>query len=80
MPRKRTLYMVRTLLVTLAILLIAVLLMGIRVFFTKSGKFPNTHIGKNKAMKERGITCAKSQDLAMYTQRESPVQRAMKSN
>ncbi len=34
---------------TIIIVLIAILLLGIRVFFTKNGKFPNTHIGNSKA-------------------------------
>jgi len=72
--------MVKTLLISLAVLLIAVLLLGIRVFFVKGGKFPNTHIGGNKAMRERGITCAKTQDAIMYAQGESPVQREIKAD
>jgi len=47
--------------VILAIVAIAVLLLGVRVFFTKRG-FPNIHIGSNKAMRERGIGCYTSQD------------------
>lgn len=50
------------LLLTVSIVLIAVLLLGIRVFFTQRGKFPETHIGNNKAMKEKGIHCAQTQD------------------
>jgi hypothetical protein len=72
--------MVQTLLVSLVLVFIVVLLLGIRVFFVKGGKFPNTHIGGNKAMRDRGITCAKSQDAVMYAKGESPVQREMKSN
>ena len=71
--------MVESLLIGFAVLFIVVLLMGIRVFFTKNGTFPNTHIGGNKALREKGITCAKSQDIAMYNEGESPVQREMKS-
>ena len=37
---------------------IAVILLGINILFKKKGKFPNFHIGGNKAMKERGIYCA----------------------
>lgn len=51
-----------TAIVVLVLLIIAVLLLGIRIFFVKNGKFPNTHIGSNKAMRERGIGCATSQD------------------
>lgn len=50
------------LLSTLVIVLVCVLLLGIRVFFTKGGKFPDTHVGHNKAMKEKGIHCAHTQD------------------
>jgi len=42
----------------------AVLLMGFKVFFTKKGKFPNSHIEGNKALREKGITCVRSQDRA----------------
>ncbi|MDL2223317.1 hypothetical protein LJB98_04370 [Bacteroidales bacterium OttesenSCG-928-M11] len=51
-----------TLLLSVAIVLICVLLLGIRIFFTKGGRFPDTHVGHNKAMKERGIKCAQTQD------------------
>lgn len=51
-----------TLGVSLAILLIAVLAMAFRPLFIKGGRFPSIHIGGNKALKERGITCATSQD------------------
>ena len=33
---------------------LAFLGLGISTFFSKKKKFPDTHIGKNKAMKERG--------------------------
>jgi len=49
-------------LVVVLLLIIAILLLGIRVFFTKNGKFPNTHVGGNKAMRDTGIGCATSQD------------------
>jgi hypothetical protein len=41
---------------------IAVLLLGIRVFFVKGGKFPNSHIEGNKALRDKGICCAARQD------------------
>jgi hypothetical protein len=70
--------MVKTLLLGFALLLIAVLLLGVRVFFIKGGKFPNTHIGGNKAMQEKGISCAKSQDRALFAKEESPVEKELK--
>ena len=48
------------------ILLIAVLGMAFRPLFLKK-RFPNIHIGGNKALKERGITCATSQDREAQT-------------
>jgi len=48
--------------VVVVLLIIAILLLGIRIFFVKNGKFPNTHIGSDKAMREKGIGCATSQD------------------
>lgn len=54
--------MFKVLLIVIIIVGISVLLLGIKVFFTKNGKFPNTHIGGNKALSKRGITCAKTDD------------------
>lgn len=48
--------------VSLVLLLVALFAMAFRVLFIKGGKFPNAHIGASKAMKERGISCATSQD------------------
>lgn len=36
--------------------------LGISILVKKNGKFPETHIGRNKAMKDRGITCANTTD------------------
>ena len=46
-------------LVILCIILmgIAILLLGVRIFFVKGGKFPNTHIHGNKQMEKKGISC-----------------------
>lgn len=69
--------MIKTLLFGIAILFIAILLMGVRVFFTRKGEFPNTHIGGSKAMKDRGISCATSQDREASS-RESLIERIAK--
>ena len=37
-------------------------LLGVKVFFTKGGKFPNGHVSGNKALRQKGIGCAQSQD------------------
>ncbi|NCE72773.1 hypothetical protein [Odoribacter sp. Z80] len=36
--------------------------LSISILLKKNGKFPNTHIGKSKAMKDRGIHCANTTD------------------
>lgn len=54
--------MLQAILVSAIILFIGILLIGFRIFFTKKGTFPNTHIGGNQALKNKGITCATSQD------------------
>jgi len=54
--------MVETLIITALLVGISFLLLGLRIFFVKGGKFPNIHIGGSKAMRDRGIACATSQD------------------
>ena len=57
--------MLDTVLISLLIVAICIALLGVKVFFVKGGKFPNGHsfyLGGNKAMRERGIGCAQSQD------------------
>lgn len=51
-----------TLAITFVLLLVALLAMAFRPLFIKGGRFPNIHIGGSKAMKQRGIGCATSQD------------------
>ncbi len=55
--------MLLTVFILVSILLgIALAGLGITMLVKKNGKFPETHIGKNKAMKERGIHCANTTD------------------
>ncbi len=56
-----------SLVVPLVILLIAVLAMAFKPLFLKK-RFPNIHIGGSKALKDRGITCATSQDREAQNQ------------
>ena len=53
--------MLGTLLITLLIVAICIVLLGVKVFFVKGGKFPNGHVSGNKAMRDRGIGCVQSQ-------------------
>ena len=38
---------------------VAFIALGIRIFFQRGGKFPETEVGHNKKMREMGITCTK---------------------
>ncbi len=37
---------------------IAILGLAITIIIKRNGKFPNTHISQNKALKDKGIQCA----------------------
>jgi hypothetical protein len=52
----------KVLILSVIMMAIVAFLMSIKILFKKNGKFPNTHIGANKEMAKRGITCATSQD------------------
>lgn len=54
--------MLHTILITLLIVAICVALLGVKVFFVKGGRFPNSHVSGSKAMRDRGIGCVQSQD------------------
>ncbi len=51
---------------TLVVVVIAILLLGINIFFTKKGKFPNTHVGGSKALSDKGVYCVQTQDYMEY--------------
>ncbi|MCD8309854.1 MAG: hypothetical protein LUB83_01355 [Prevotellaceae bacterium] len=54
--------MIETVLITLLIVAICMVLLGVRVFFVKGGRFPNGHVSGNRALRDRGIGCVQSQD------------------
>ena len=54
--------MFAVLLLTSTILIVCIFLMSIQILFKKNGRFPNSHIGNNKALRKQGIHCAKTQD------------------
>jgi hypothetical protein len=71
--------MLKTIIIATVLLFIGVLLMGIRVFFSRKGTFPNTHISGNKAMQERGISCATSQEKELH-RHISPIEEMIKQD
>ncbi len=62
----------RVIMLSVVLMTLVFVMMGIRILIKKNGKFPNTHIGGNKAMAERGIQCATTQDK-MARKRVIPV-------
>lgn len=55
--------MLLTIFLIVAVLLgLALIGLSINLLLRKNGKFPETHIGKNKAMQKRGIHCANTTD------------------
>lgn len=54
--------LIKTFAIIFILILLAVALLGVRIFFTKNGKFPNMHVGGNKHLQKKGIGCVQSQD------------------
>lgn len=48
-------------LITLIFVGVAVALLSIKLLLLKDGRFPDTHVGGQPAMRERGISCHTSQ-------------------
>ncbi len=44
----------------------SVLVMSISIIFKKNGKFPDGEISHNKALREKGIICAKEEELRLW--------------
>ena len=59
--------------ITFILLGIALVGLGITILIKKNGTFPETHIGKNKEMKKRGIYCANTTDR-MERQKYKPIE------
>ncbi len=47
--------------VSIILVAVAVLLLSVKIIFQEKGEFPETHVGGNKAMQERNISCHTSQ-------------------
>ena len=54
--------MVRTLLISMLIIAIAIALLCVKLLFRKNGEFTSMHIHDSEEMKERGIKCVMDQD------------------
>lgn len=71
--------MLDTVLITLLIVAVCIVLLCVNIIFKKNGKFPNTHVSGNKAMRERGIGCVQSQDREAQKKRSFSIDELEKS-
>jgi len=53
----------KLILISAILLLIAFAGLGLKVLMKPGSRFPEIHIGRNKEMRKRGITCAKKTDV-----------------
>jgi hypothetical protein len=63
-------------LLSLILVAVAFVALGLGIFFTKGGRFPETEVGHNRHMRELGITCAKCDERKAwneYKRRQKPV-------
>ena len=54
--------MLKNILFNFLIVVIIIEILYVKILFTKNGKFPNTHVSGNKALRRKGIGCVQSQD------------------
>lgn len=71
--------MLETILITVLLVAVGVLLLGVKVFFVKGGRFPNSHVSGSKAMRDRGIGCAQSQDREAQRKRSFSIEEMEKA-
>ena len=55
----------------LKVLILSVIMLGIafiglafRILFVREGRFPETSVGKNKELRERGLNCARHEEMS----------------
>jgi len=68
----------KTFLTVALLLLAAVALLSVSILIKKNGRFPNIHVGRNPAMRKRGIGCVESQDA--QAQKSNPLAVNERSN
>ncbi|HZL11818.1 MAG TPA: hypothetical protein VFC65_17690 [Prolixibacteraceae bacterium] len=52
----------KVILLAVVIMVFVVAALATTILLKKGGEFPNTHIGSNKYLKSRGISCAQTYD------------------
>jgi hypothetical protein len=54
---------IKLLIISVLFLGFAVAGLGIRILLKPGGRFPETHVGRNKEMRKLGIKCAQKTDI-----------------
>jgi hypothetical protein len=52
----------KVILLSIGLMALVAVLMSVTILIKKKGQFPNLHIGANKELAKRGISCATTQD------------------
>ena len=70
--------MIETIIITMLIVAICLALLAIKIIFKKNGRFPNTHVSGNKAMRKRGIGCVQSKERKASEKKRIKVEERIK--
>ncbi|HPR30710.1 MAG TPA: hypothetical protein PLK12_01385 [Prolixibacteraceae bacterium] len=54
--------LLKVMIIAAVLLLLALLGLAVQILFHRNHRFPNTHVGGNRNMKKKGITCAQTWD------------------
>jgi hypothetical protein len=63
---------IKLLFITILLIILAVIGLAVSIIFSKKGRFPETHVDRNKEMRKRGITCAKKVDIGCHSTDDFP--------
>lgn len=58
--------MLKTIIIVIGLLAMAIVLMCVRILLRKDGTFSSQDVGQSKAMRQRGIGCTRSQDRQRF--------------
>jgi len=62
---------IKLLIISAIILAISGIFLGIRILLKHNGRFPETHVSRNREMRKLGITCAQDTNIGCSTSGDS---------
>ncbi len=68
----------KLLLIVVVLVAIGVVFLAIRILLKRNGQFPETHVGHNRNMRSKGITCVKTMDRMEQQKTNSYLQNKYK--